>query len=276
MIIDTFVFSEELDLLEVRLNELDSVVDYFVIVEASKTQSRLDKPLFFKENSKRYEKFLHKIVHVVLDDYADGGDGCWKMEHYQRRSIGKGLQDLVNKGVQIRGGDFIMISDVDEIPKASKVLEAVALDKETVSLNHKFGSYFLNMYAPSRNWYGTVIVKAGVLPECDIQALREYKDHMDHVDDAGWHFSNIGGFDALWNKWLTRIEPHDKSIFEPDGAKDSFRAAYAQHVLNDKYFMFCDDLPNKSIKLEVMEQNELPEFIRDNPKTFAKYTYVNF
>ena len=230
MIIDTFVFSEELDLLEVRLNELDSVVDYFVIVEASKTQSRLDKPLFFKENSKRYEKFLHKIVHVVLDDYADGGDGCWKMEHYQRRSIGKGLQDLVNKGVQIRGGDFIMISDVDEIPKASKVLEAVALDKETVSLNHKFG----------------------------------------------WHFSNIGGFDALWNKWLTRIEPHDKSIFEPDGAKDSFRAAYAQHVLNDKYFMFCDDLPNKSIKLEVMEQNELPEFIRDNPKTFAEYTYVNF
>ena len=32
MIIDTFVFSEELDLLEVRLNELDSVVDYFVML----------------------------------------------------------------------------------------------------------------------------------------------------------------------------------------------------------------------------------------------------
>ena len=33
-VIDAFLFSGELDILEIRLNELDSVVDHFVIVES--------------------------------------------------------------------------------------------------------------------------------------------------------------------------------------------------------------------------------------------------
>ncbi|MBO9668238.1 MAG: N-acetylglucosaminyltransferase, partial [Bdellovibrio sp.] len=34
---DCFSFFNELDLLEIRLNELDSVVDHFVLMEATKT-----------------------------------------------------------------------------------------------------------------------------------------------------------------------------------------------------------------------------------------------
>ena len=37
MIIDTFMFYNELDMLEFRLKELNSVVDKFVIVEATQT-----------------------------------------------------------------------------------------------------------------------------------------------------------------------------------------------------------------------------------------------
>jgi beta-1,4-mannosyl-glycoprotein beta-1,4-N-acetylglucosaminyltransferase len=36
-IYDTFTFFNELDLLEIRLNILNDVVDYFVLVEANKT-----------------------------------------------------------------------------------------------------------------------------------------------------------------------------------------------------------------------------------------------
>ncbi len=36
-VIDAFMFSNELKLLEVRLHELDSVVDKFVLVEATRT-----------------------------------------------------------------------------------------------------------------------------------------------------------------------------------------------------------------------------------------------
>ena len=57
MIYDCFTFFNEFDLLEIRLNELDSVVDKFVLVEATKTFSGLDKPLYFNENKNKFNKF---------------------------------------------------------------------------------------------------------------------------------------------------------------------------------------------------------------------------
>ena len=47
MIYDCFPFNNELDILEIRLNILNDVVDKFILVEASKTQSLLDKPFYF-------------------------------------------------------------------------------------------------------------------------------------------------------------------------------------------------------------------------------------
>ena len=43
---DCFQFFNELDILEIRLNELYSQVDYFVIVEAEASHQYKRKPLF--------------------------------------------------------------------------------------------------------------------------------------------------------------------------------------------------------------------------------------
>jgi len=69
MIYDCFSFFNELDLLEIRLHELDPVVDKFVLVEASKTFQGKDKPLFYDENKERYKEFSEKIIHVVVDKF---------------------------------------------------------------------------------------------------------------------------------------------------------------------------------------------------------------
>ena len=53
---DCFIFYNELDLLEIRLKTLDSVVDHFVLVEATKTHRGKDKPLYFEENKERFKK----------------------------------------------------------------------------------------------------------------------------------------------------------------------------------------------------------------------------
>ena len=45
-VIDLFPFFNELDLLEIRLNSLDPYVDCFILSEATKTFSGLDKPLY--------------------------------------------------------------------------------------------------------------------------------------------------------------------------------------------------------------------------------------
>ena len=54
MIYDTFMFFNELELLELRLNELNGVVDKFVLVEATRTFTNKPKPLYYAENKQRF------------------------------------------------------------------------------------------------------------------------------------------------------------------------------------------------------------------------------
>ena len=71
-VFDVFLFFNELDLLEVRLNLLYPFVDHFVINEATKTFSGLDKPLYYLENKDRFEKFQDKIIHKYFQMGLDG------------------------------------------------------------------------------------------------------------------------------------------------------------------------------------------------------------
>jgi beta-1,4-mannosyl-glycoprotein beta-1,4-N-acetylglucosaminyltransferase len=62
---DCFLFFNELDLLEIRFNILNDIVDYFVIVEASQTFQGEQKEFIFEKNKKRFAKYEHKIVHFT-------------------------------------------------------------------------------------------------------------------------------------------------------------------------------------------------------------------
>lgn len=64
-VLDAVLMSTELDLLEIRLNELDSVVDYFLIVESNATFTGLPKDTYFRNNRSRFAKFEDKIVYQL-------------------------------------------------------------------------------------------------------------------------------------------------------------------------------------------------------------------
>ena len=74
-VFDSFIFFNELELLEIRLNILNDVVDYFVLTESPWTVSGNQKPLYYEENKHLFEKFNHKIIHNVTkeipNDYSD-------------------------------------------------------------------------------------------------------------------------------------------------------------------------------------------------------------
>jgi beta-1,4-mannosyl-glycoprotein beta-1,4-N-acetylglucosaminyltransferase len=59
---DCFTFFNELDLLEIRLNELNDVVDYFVLVESKRSFQNKPKECHYLNNKDRFEKFNHKII----------------------------------------------------------------------------------------------------------------------------------------------------------------------------------------------------------------------
>jgi beta-1,4-mannosyl-glycoprotein beta-1,4-N-acetylglucosaminyltransferase len=103
----------ELELLELRLHELWPVVDHFVVVEATRTHSGKPKPLYFEENRSRFSDFRDKIIYIRVEDMPVSRD-AWVLENFQRNCIRRGLAGC-------RPDDFILVSDLDEIPRASTV-----------------------------------------------------------------------------------------------------------------------------------------------------------
>ena len=116
---DCFTFYNEFELLELRLNSLYDVVDYFVIVEGTKTQSNQPKELNFPKRKDEFQKFSSKIRYIVFnaDNIPYTGVGDWSIEVSQRNAIMLGLPDANPE-------DLVFISDLDEIP-APDILERI-------------------------------------------------------------------------------------------------------------------------------------------------------
>ena len=114
-IVDCFTFYNELELLEYRLNLLYNIVDYFILVEATLTHVGKPKELYYNKNKKLFEKWNDKIIHIIVDDFPFNEQtiDClkndqWKNEKFQRNCITRGLKKI--------NTDFLILSDVDEIP----------------------------------------------------------------------------------------------------------------------------------------------------------------
>jgi len=265
MIIDCFPFFNELDVLEIRLNILHEYVDKFVLVEASKTQSKLDKSFYFEENKERFNKFLDKIVHIKLEDYPN--DGGWAMENFQRNCINLGVEKL-----NLKDDDIIAISDVDEIwdPQKLSQIKNILLYKESVAINMDYFVFFLNLKTVDKDWVGTVFTKFAAYKPITPQHIRNIKDTIGRIYGAGWHFGYQGGKEVVYNKYLSCIEPINKSLLP---SKEIFFKEFDERIKDNGSFIFSDNLSNQSIKLEkinMFEFKNFPKYLIDNQKKYQK------
>ncbi len=93
MIVDAFLFFNELDLLKIRLEELRDVVDRFVLVEAPVTFSGARKPLYFERYRDLFSEYADRIHHhVVADMPRFGRTNRYIRQFHQRDSIGVALE----------------------------------------------------------------------------------------------------------------------------------------------------------------------------------------
>ena len=118
-IIDCFMYFDEDLILEIRLNTLNEVVDKFVICEATKDHAGNEKKLNFNIN--KFSKFKNKINYIIVDDIPSrvkAQKKNWHENHvrdqFQRNALSRGYQDF-------QSNDWIMISDIDEIPDPNKI-----------------------------------------------------------------------------------------------------------------------------------------------------------
>lgn len=237
-IYDGFLFFNELDLLEIRLNTLNDVVDKFILVESSVTHSGLLKPFYFEENKERFSKFLDKIIHVKITDTPDKFDSfnnfiptnfdeqCifdihrfierannfnrftephFGRDFYQKECIRRGLKDANDT-------DIIILSDLDEIPNPEILsrLNEFYDSSELYTFNQTHYCYYFNLKCFSHidnsshsteinsNWKGSRMGSYEKLKSYSFNLLRA-QDNND-IMDGGWHFSYMGGINMVETK----------------------------------------------------------------------------
>lgn len=192
-IIDAFTFYNELDMLDFRLAELNETVDYFVLVEATHTHAGANKPLFFQLNKPRYEKYLDKIIHVVVDDFPETNDP-WIREKYQRNCIMTGLNSL-----KLNQLDIVTVTDVDEIPDPSSLLQLKKSGFNGVlCLKQDFYYYNLNNLFNYKWYHGKVCTYNKLLKFGGPDQVRFLLSAS--LNNGGWHFSYFGSPGFISNK----------------------------------------------------------------------------
>ncbi len=276
MIYDCFTFFNEFDILEIRLNELNDVVDYFVLVEADHTFQFDKKPFYFEENKERFSKFLDKIIHIKVNQYPKfipilNPFSPWKIEYHQRDMIKEGLKNC-------QDDDLILISDVDEIPKKHILKKYYHTLNEIIGLRYHMFYYYFN-YKISYDPQSRISRKESSKGTFNCAALAPYKlvkKEKIHVirknvfkarkkktysiiPDAGWHFSYLGDIDMIINK----IESFSHTEFNYNQFKNKERLI---NILKEG-----KDLFDRNIEFEKVDLTFLPKYLQNNVNLYKPF-----
>ena len=235
MLVDTFMFYNEFDILELRLEVLDKYVDRFVLVEAEVNHVGGSKELFFQNNRGRYAKWLHKIVHIVVTaDESPKDANPWSREKYQRECILRGLRGAVCSDGTFQGPvpdeSIVMISDVDEIPNL-EVVPFENLPHVMTSLHMWMFEYSLDYLFTGEPWFGTVVTTAEVLKKFGPNSLRDGRWKFPIIQYAGWHLSSFGTPEHVHNKMTTYA--HGKDAHHAHMTPETFKEYIAAGIHTD-------------------------------------------
>ena len=285
-IFDCFMYFDEEQVLDLRLNVLYQNEDYFVIVESIYNHKGEKRNLLF--NSQKFEKFNDKIIYLVYDkipqlvepiketDNEKEKDGKYIMNALYRENA---QRDFILEGLKsAKKDDLILISDVDEIPKLSSV-NLNQIKNEIILFKQDMFYYKYNLSLPNFKWTGTKAVKKKNL--VSPQWLRNVKDRkypfyridtffsdkkyidIKIINDGGWHFSNIKSPEMIEHKLRSYLHHREfdqvsLSIEEINELDKKKQAIYDLRV---------DKRVNKvgnGVNLENFEMKKLPNHINDN------------
>ena len=288
-------FDEEM-LLDLRLNVLDKYVDKFVITEASYMHSGKPKKLNFNIN--KFHKFKDKIIYKVIDEQPKNIipvkpdddertkevkliNNSNKREHYQREMIINCIKEADNN-------DYIIISDVDEIPNLNNI-NFEKNKKKLICFKQKMFYYKFNLLYEKIVWHGSRACKKKYL--ISPQWLRDTKhkkyplwridiffsktkyNSINYVENGGWHFTNVKTPKDIENKFLNFLHHQE---FEASGLKlndikkmvNSKKVIY-DHSVDQRGYKWKGDTSLKKVPL-----TDMPQYLSENYKKYSDWLEV--
>ena len=267
-IYDVIPFFNETSLLTLRMEILDPYVDYFVISESPWTFSGREKPLYFEQFRDQYKKFEGKIIYQVNKD-NDPNWNQWQRSFYQKGNI---LSDVASS---LKEDDIIISSDADEIPDLNKIDFQKVLDTNHLFLCGQILFYYymntmMMMKGVPENWEGTRILPWKLLRRTslteirglDNSFLRYCASEVEHIPQAGWHFSYLGGIDAMKFKI---------SAYEHQELNNDFIFSNLQKNLDELKDPFFRE--GYEIKVIPMSSKIYPKYLIDHLSEYDKFVY---
>ena len=285
-IFDCFMYFDEEQVLDLRLNVLNDFVDYFVIVESTQNHKGVKRKLLFDQS--KFQKFKNKIIYLVYDEIpknveniSDNEDENEKDRKYIMNAVYRenSQRNFITNGLQKADeNDLILVSDVDEIPKLSS-LNLSKIDNKILIFKQDMFYYKFNLAIPNFKWSGTKGVKKKNLKSP--QWLRNIKDrkyaffridtffsekkytNIKIISDGGWHFSNIKNAKMIEHKLRSYLHHREfdqvsLSVDEIDNLIKNKKAIYDLRV---------DKKVNKvgnGVVLNNYNLNKLPKYINEN------------
>ena len=292
-IFDCFMYFDEDEVLDVRLNFLDKYVDYFVIVESGYNHKGEKRDPQF--DLSKFKKFKDKIIYILKNEIPEGIEkikdddneneqyrksiyNAWKRENLQRNRILEGLTDA-------NPNDWIIISDLDEIPNLEKV-NFNNINQKLIFFNQLMMYYKFNLKLDNFIWIGSRACKFKDLisPQwlrdikskkfywwrVDILFSKKKYNNIKFVDGGGWHFSYLKTPDKIEKKlksYLHHID-YDKNPIGVNNITEIIKNKKTIYNLKVDQKENKFDAKNDLVKIDI---NELPKYIIDNLDKFETW-----
>ena len=269
MLIDSFPFFNEYELIELRIRYIEEIIDAFVIVEANITHQGKKKdwnfPNILKNNLKEFSKKIH--YHQIDIDpekirneesFIIGnikGDEAWRNENFQRNYIKEACKKFSND-------DILIISDVDEIPSKERLMFIKSCDFKKIA-PIVFEQYLFHLdcnFLKMESWLGSIATTVQLCNNYSPNMHRRDRNKLSHFNNAGWSFSSFGGPDKVKQKL--------ESIAHKEFNNEKFKNL--NHIINCQKTgadLFYRDIKNKKVNKNFFPKNLL-DLMEQNPKFY--------
>lgn len=250
-------YNGETAILKLHLSVMSPYVDKFLIVEANKTFSGEDKPLYFFRDQRYFKEWWNKIEYYVVNDWDDPelwemainspntqGASHWKREFYIKESIKKALLKL-----NLDDEDTVLIGDVDEMLDLTNPL----LVPQPTKAKLRVYAYHLNNLSSEEFW-GTLIAQYKDVKDVCLNHLRSDKSLYSLGAPLGWHFTSMGG------------EAEVRRKLDNSYTAESYNTYEVQQLLNARMKAGTDYLGRAFTFTK--DETHWPQFLKDNRDKF--------
>ena len=202
----------------------------------------------------------------------------YKRDNYQRQMAHQTLDN-------IESDDWILINDIDEIPNL-KNIDFKKINYKLVIFKQQIFYYKFNLLYPSVPWFGTRAckkknfispqwlrdVKHKKYPVWRLDTIFSKKKYNNilHINDGGWHFTNIKSAEDIEKKLLNYTHHYE---FEQSGLDvqnlkrkiDEKKILYNHNVDQRKYKWGSDKILSK------IQFSKMPDYLRENIEKYKQW-----